>query len=417
MSAPASSARPPVSSAVSVSFPRWRQTRLRRALFQVHLWSGLVLGLYLLVIGVTGSAVVSRSEIEDALRPRLTRVPIAVERAPVQPMLEAAQREFPGARFHTVNLPRQAGHSLSFWGRDAQGRSFHVFFNPHTGALLGHDLAGDNLTEWLYELHANLLSGHTGQQVNGIGGLLCVVLLLTGVAVWWPGRGQIVRQGLMIRWRARWKRLNYDLHKVVGIVSVSLLLLVAVTGVWFPFKAPFRWAAEKLTGTSAHEDSPKAAPADPETARITIDQALRAAEAVLPGVPPNWVGLPEQPDDVYTVRKRLPGEWRLEGMNHIHVDPYTGAVVRADLHAERTPAQRILRAMFPLHAGTFGGLATRILWVILGLAPALLFVTGFLMWWNRVVRPLRSPVPRAAPGCCASLTNDPTDPADQVITL
>lgn len=158
---------------------------------------------------------------------------------------------------------------------------------------------------------------------------------------------------------------------------------------WFPFQAPFRWAAEKLTGTSAQENSPAAAVPAPDAQRLPLDDAVRAADAVLPGVPANWIGLPEKPGDVLTVRKRLPGEWRLEGMNHVHLDPYTGTVVRADLHAERTPAQRILRAMFPLHAGTFGGLTTRILWVILGLAPALLFVTGFLMWWNRVVRPPR----------------------------
>lgn len=372
----------------------WRRSPLRRAVFHAHLWSGLALGLYLLVVGVTGSAVVFRGEIEDALHTALTRVPPAAERAPVQPMLDTARREYPGARFHTVNLPTQPGRSLSFWGHNAQDRSFYVFFNPHTGALLGHDFADGNVTEWLYELHANLLGGRTGQQVNGVGGLLFIVLCLTGVVLWWPGRGLVWRNGLTIRWRARWKRLNYDLHKIVGLVSVALLLLVTVTGVWFPFKAPFRWAAEMLTGTSAHEDSPVAPAPAAGAQRLSLDDALRAADAVLPGVPANWIGLPDKPGDVLTVRKRLPGEWRLEGMNHIHVDPYTGSVVRADLHADRTPAQKILRAMFPLHVGTFGGLATRILWVILGLVPALLFATGFLMWWNRVVAPRR---PRARP--------------------
>lgn len=392
---PPDTARPPAPAAETPA--PWRRTRLRRAVFHVHLWSGLALGLYLLVVGVTGSAVVFRGEIEDALHAPLTRVPPAAERAPVQPMLDAARREFPGARFHTVNLPPQPGRSLSFWGHDARDRSFHAFFNPHTGALLGHDVAGGNATEWLYELHANLLGGSTGQQVNGVGGLLCVVLFLTGIVIWWPGRGLVWRNGLGIRWRARWKRLDYDLHKVVGIVSAALLLLVTVTGVWFPFQAPFRWAAEKLTGTSAHEDSPAAPAPAAGAARLSLDDALRAADAVLPGVPANWIGLPEKPGDVLTVRKRLPGEWRLEGMNHIHVDPFTGAIVRADLHANRTSAQKILRALFPLHVGTFGGLATRLLWVILGLVPALLFATGFLMWWNRVVAPRRRRAASAAP--------------------
>jgi uncharacterized iron-regulated membrane protein len=76
-------------------------------------------------------------------------------------------------------------------------------------------------------------------------------------------------------------------------------------------------------------------------------------------------------------------------MNHVHVDPSTGALLRVDLHAERAPAQRVLRAMFPLHAGTFGGLTTRILWLLLGLAPLTLLVTGSLMGWRRVVSPRR----------------------------
>lgn len=394
---PAQHDKRPDQAPAAPAITRWRQTRTRRALFQIHLWSGIGLGLYLLVVSITGSAVVFRGEIEDALHASLTRVTASPDRAPVQAMLDQAWRAFPGARFHTVNLPTQPGRSLSFWGHDERDRSFHVFFNPHTGVLLGHDLAGDNLTEWLYELHANLLGGRTGQQINGIGGIFFVALCLTGIAVWWPGRGLIWRNGLTIRWGAQWKRLNYDLHKVVGIISVALLLVVAITGIWFPFKAPFRWMAEKLTGSSAHEDSPKATPPRPEAEMITVDQALAAVAAVLPGVAPNWIGLPGQPGDVFTIRKRLPGEWRLEGMNHIHVDSRTGAVVRTDLHAACTPAQRMLRAMFPLHAGTFGGLATRVLWVILGLAPALLVVTGFLMWFNRVVRRRQSPVQPIAP--------------------
>ena len=76
-------------------------------------------------------------------------------------------------------------------------------------------------------------------------------------------------------------------------------------------------------------------------------------------------------------------------MNHVHVDPSTGALLRVDRHAERSAAQRMLRAMFPLHAGTFGGLTTRILWLLLGLAPLTLLVTGSLMGWRRVVSPRR----------------------------
>jgi len=360
-------------------------TAFRKVMFQVHLWLGVALGVYLLVIGLTGSLVVFRGEIEDALRPRLTRVVPGTARALIQTMLEAARAAHPGARFHTLNLPTGPDRSLSFWGHDAENRSFHAYFDPWTGNLLGNDLAGDNATEWIYELHANLLGGPTGEKINGIGALLFVVLCVSGIVVWWPGRGLVRRQGLTIQWQSGWKRVNYDLHKVTGIVSAALLLLTAVTGIWFPFKAPFRWAVEKMTDTSADEDSPSPAPSKIGP-WVSLDVALAAVSSVLPDSAPNWVGLPEKEGDVYSVRKRLPGEWRLDGMNHIHVDASSGQVLRVDLHSERTTAQRILRSFFPLHTGTFGGLPTRILWVVVGLSPVLLGVSGYLMWWNRVVR-------------------------------
>lgn len=100
-----------------------------------------------------------------------------------------------------------------------------------------------------------------------------------------------------------------------------------------------------------------------------------------------WVGLPRKSDDDISVRKKLPGDWRLTGSNYVHLDQYTGRVLSVERHSERSRGERFLRAMFPLHVGTFGGWFTRILWAALGLVPALLFVTGFLMWSNRVVRP------------------------------
>ena len=364
-----------------------RLTLVRRVIFQVHLWSGLLLGAYLLIVGLTGSAIVFRGEIEDAVHSQLTRVAPGEKAVPVQPLLDAAGQVEPGARFHTINLPTHPRQSLSIWGHDAQGRSFHVYFDPWTGAHLGRDLAGDNRTEWLYELHTNLLGGSTGELINGVAAVLTCALLASGLVVWWPGAGRILSEGLSYRRRASWKRRSFDLHRLVGFWSAALLLLVTVTGVWFVFPAPFRWLAETVTRSSSHEGSPASDPAHRHLTRISLDEALRSASSVLPEAAPNWIRLPSDPADVFSIRKRLPWEWRLDGMNYIHIDPQTGAVVRADLHSSATPAQRLLRTFFPLHAGTFGGLTTRVLWVLLGLTPGVLMISGTLMWWNRVVRP------------------------------
>jgi uncharacterized iron-regulated membrane protein len=356
---------------------------LKRVAFLVHLALGLGTGLWLVLVSLTGSLIVFRAEMEAALHPALTRVPAGPGRAPLQPMLDGARTAFPGATFHTVNLPTEPGGTVSFWGHDAAGRSFHAYANPHTGEPLGSDLADDNLTEWLYLFHAQLLSGGLGEQINGLGAILWVAVIATGLILWWPRTGRTWLDGMRVRWSAGSPRRNYDLHRAVGFWAALPLLLVVVTGAYFPFKEPFRWLAETVTGTTAAENSPARPTGRPGTPDVSLNAILAAATNVHPEVPPNWIHLPQHSRENFVVRKRLPGEWRSEGSNHLHVDPASGTPVRVDLHADRTPAQRLLRAMFPLHVGSFGGTATRVLWAVLGLVPALLFGTGFLIWRRR----------------------------------
>jgi uncharacterized iron-regulated membrane protein len=363
---------------------------LRRVAFLVHLALGLGTGLWLVLVSLTGSLIVFRAEMEAALHPALTRVPAGPGRAPLQPMLDGARTAFPGATFHTVNLPTEPGGTVSFWGHDAAGRSFHAYANPHTGEPLGSDLADDNLTEWLYLFHAQLLAGGLGEQINGLGAILWVAVIVTGLILWWPRTGRTWLDGMRVRWSAGGPRRNYDLHRAVGFWAALPLLLVVVTGAYFPFKAPFRWLAETVTGTAATEDSPARLPTLPATPNVSLDTVLTIASAVLPEVPANWIHLPADGSDVFSVRKRLPGEWRLEGANYVHVDPASGTLLRTDLQAARSPAQRLLGAMFPLHVGTFAGPLSRILWAVLGLVPALLFGTGFLLWRRRT-RDVRGP--------------------------
>lgn len=384
-SPPATTARAVPRPALETFLGNPRRTRLRTLLFQVHLWVGLTLGPYVVVVCVSGSLVIFRGEIEDALHADLTTVKPGVQRVALQPVYEAVKREHPNDTLRTINLPTAPDRTWSFWFTGAGGKSFHTYADPYTGTILGTDLANDNVTEWLYDLHAHLLGGGTGETINGIGAMLLIALCLTGVVIWWPGRGRVVRQGLTIQWRAQWKRLNYDLHKVIGIASAAFIVLVAVTGIYFPFRQPFRVVAGWL-GHPENSESARSVPR-PDAQRPTLDEAIATANAALPEGEVNWIGLPRKTDDDISVRKKLPGDWRLTGSDHVHLDQYTGRVLSVERHAERSRGERFLRAMFPLHVGTFGGWFTRILWAALGLVPALLFVTGFLMWRNRVVRP------------------------------
>jgi uncharacterized iron-regulated membrane protein len=162
---------------------RPQTTGLRKAVFQIHLWSGICLGLYVVVVCASGSAVVFRTDLYD--------------------VFESWSKAGPG------------------------GLQRHLM------------AAGYHAMKWLGDLHGSLLMGPSGFIVNAIGGFLLSALCLTGLVVWWPGIANW-RRGLTIRRGAGWKRLVFDLHSAAGIWTLAFLFMWGMTGGYFVFPDPFR---------------------------------------------------------------------------------------------------------------------------------------------------------------------------------
>jgi uncharacterized iron-regulated membrane protein len=211
--------------------------------------------------------------------------------------------------------------------------------------------------------------------------LALALMSVSGLVIWWPGR-RWWKQGFVYETRARWKRQNYDLHKVGGFWTLVPLFLLAITGAYWTFPESYEAALEKLFGGPVKIATPRVAPR-PETAYRSLDEALAAARAALPEGVPTLFRPAAKANEVHSLHHILPGDWRTQGDNVVYVDPYTAKVVRVTLHKDLPLAARLQRDIFALHFGTFGGHGTRVAWVIFGVAPLVLFVTGLLMWWNR----------------------------------
>ena len=313
---------------------------LRRAIFQIHLWSGICLGLYVLVVCVSGSAIVFRVDIENWLSDK-TQVTGSGKPLTRDQMRQAVQRAYPNYTVSSIRPGRFASEateatlSRGWWDK-------RRLFDPYTGRDIGASPALLFKTlHWFGELHGNLLLGPRGLRANGIGGWLTAIICLSGIVVWWPGI-RTWRRGLWIRRDVGWKRLNWDLHSAFGIWTFALLLMWGLTGAYFPFPAPFRAVIEIFT------------PIDPPRT-----QQARPQQAFAPGPAGVAASGPQQSSPVPFTRRRRP----------------------------RTRGQNILRGFSLAHYGSFAGWPVKVLWVILGFAPAVLFVTGMIMWWNRVLHP------------------------------
>ena len=284
---------------------RWlRQPQLlrwRRFVVQLHLWIGLLVGVYIVVLSVTGSVSVLRPDVHRWFVPR--SVPTEGMRLSGDALQEAVRRTYP--LYEVTNVfERRRPDTPVMVTLQLDGATVERLFDPYAARDLG--LTYPPITEameWVVDLHDNLLSGTTGRAVNGVGALLFLALAITGAIVWWPGvnrLGHSIAPGKP----AKSARFARRLHNALGIWLLALILIWAVTAVYFSFPDPFERVVDYF-------------------------------------------------DDDLT-------------------------------DFERPDA--VVRTLVNLHFGRAWGMAVKWAWVVFGLVPAVLFITGGITWWVRVVR-------------------------------
>jgi uncharacterized iron-regulated membrane protein len=284
-----------------------RKHWLHKALFQLHLWTGIVFALYILLMSVSGSVLIFRVEISRASVRTPPIVPVPGGRMTVDQLKQAAARAYPKYQVKDVIERRNPNRPVEI-SLQRGGKELQRLFNPFTGADLGAAVPpGFRFIEWLADLHDNLLYEPVGHIVNGVGGLAATLLCFTGVVIWWRGIDKW-RRGLTVRWKEDARRLNWALHRALGMWSLVFIFLWGISGIYLAVPEPF------------------------ETAVAFFDPVGKSS------------------------RKAAFGE-------------------------------QVLSWLARLHFGRFGGLSTKLIWTIFGLAPVVLVFTGTWMWWERVLRP------------------------------
>lgn len=210
---------------------RPQQVWLRRLNFQVHLWVGIILTLYMIVIGVTGSILVFRPELERVcgLKPWQEfsqRKPIA----DIATVLANLKASYPHSRIVSVDAPRE--EEATFVAiLEGRGR-VKVACGPQDGKVLGVFPRHRNWLDVVQELHESLMIHHNGRVLNGVGAALLLLLNLTGLVVWWPGIRNW-RRALQVDFERGWRRINFDLHVAVGFWTILIATFWAVSGIYF----------------------------------------------------------------------------------------------------------------------------------------------------------------------------------------
>ena len=360
--------------------------KTRTLIFRLHLIAGLTAGLLLVLSGLTGSLLIFGDAIDEALNPSLLRrpAPSPTERS-ITPAaaVEAARQSLPAEeRVARVRLPRETEGVYEICPR-AKGDPRCLYVDPYTARVLGTRVPAESFKGRVFALHRRLLSGDTGEMIVGVGGLALVVLSISGVYLWWPGRKRL-RRGFKINFSARGRRLQFDLHRVAGICAMGFLCLIGLTGAGMAFSPTSERLLNRITASPPRPPQPTSIPR-PGVQPAALDLVLDNADKALPGAETVMVNLPQTPTAPFVVRKRLPGEWHPNGRSIVYLDQYSGATLQVRNALAAPTGTRLLNSLYPLHTGHLAGMLTRLLHLFVGLAPLLLFSSGLLMWRARRV--------------------------------
>jgi uncharacterized iron-regulated membrane protein len=332
------------------------------------------------VVCVSGAALVFRIDMQRALDPRLFTPSAAGPLADPVAVMESVSRAYPQHQLSGVEPPTTLRPTyLAYVTRGNEFRT--VLIDPVSTVVLG-DLPDRQSIRTLQNLHYNLLGGRTGRTINGVGAFGILLLCVTGLVIWWPG-AKAWRRGFVVRRGGR--RVLWELHRAIGIWSVLFIAMSAVTGLAFLFPAGFRSVVNRISPITVARSPQSGEPslATPPSWRQMIDRARPYA----PGQAVARVVLPFGERGAFLVMfaRQSPTPAGSE-LTPVYLDQYTGERL-ATATGARSWGDAVMSRMTPLHVGGVGGQAGRVAWFLFGLAPAVLYVTGMIVWWRRVVRP------------------------------
>jgi len=362
-----------------------------------HLWLGLISGLIVFVVCITGSIYVFSEEITDwseswkkvEKEDRAVLLPSQVK--------AIAEKELPGKGANSLSMHSGEAMRVSFYKEDQY--SMALLIHPYSGKLLRTiDYKNDE-----FHFFDFILKGHrflwfpwkVGRPIVNYATLIFVIMLITGLILWWPKNKPAAKQRVWFKWKdtTQWKRKNYDLHNILGFYAMLFLLCIALTGMTWGLEWFSKSVYYTVSGGSSLPDWK-----DAKSDTLTIHPVSASSVPVIDQI---WLKLVRENPDVHEVYLDFPEsgkassaigafiaphEWGGSQYDLYSFDQYTGQEIKIanqGKYKDAVPAEKLQRMNYGIHVGSILGLPGKVLAFLASLIGASLPVTGIYIWWGR----------------------------------
>ncbi|QTE36423.1 PepSY-associated TM helix domain-containing protein [Mucilaginibacter gossypii] len=362
-------------------------TPFKKTLLFIHRWLGFISGLVVFIVSITGCIFCFQDEIQDAIH---SYRKVEVQNKPyIAPSILKAEalkgRKGAIASYvYYYGIGRPAGVLVT----DKKEGLLFVYLNPYTGKITHIESPTTNFFIIVEYIHLYLLlPANIGTLIAGISVIVFVVLMITGIILWWPKRKSDRKRSFTIKWGGRWRRINYDLHNVLGFYATSVAIILAITGL----SISFDWMREAIYTAAnwgkAHPEEKVVFKSDSllngkmDTTQV-INKAYLSAKAASPNAEMFLIY-----DDA--AKAGTIGVTAYAQALHYYksdsysFDKYTGKLLNRTAHEQKSTGMKMNNMNYDIHVGQILGLPGKIIAFLASLICASLPITGFIIWLGK----------------------------------
>ncbi|WP_458354438.1 PepSY-associated TM helix domain-containing protein [Peribacillus frigoritolerans] len=379
-------------------------TSLYRTVWRWHFYAGIIFAPLLIILAVTGSIYLFKPQIEQVLYQDYQEVTPLGDRLPASQQIENVKELYPDAvvtKYHPgENASRSSEVSIT-----SNNESLTIFMDPYTGKSIGELNDEDRIMDKIEEIHGELMAGTLGDRIVELAACWAVVLIVTGLYLWYPQKKQSLSGVLFPRLNKGKHIFRRDLHAVPAFWITAGMLFLIMTGLpWSGFWGnnfqllatnsgsgypPSIWTGSAPTSSIKTKDI-----ADVPWAAENLDVPLSDIQGFLPlslddvvtianreGMHPSYsITIPQETDGVYTLSAFPP---KAQDEATIHIDQYSGAVLADYRYDHYGLIGKIVAWGITLHKGTQFGLINQMISLLICLGIILVAFSGFYLWWKR----------------------------------
>lgn len=350
---------------------------------RIHLYLSLAAGIVIMITCLTGAILVFEHELQELFHPKRYHVEVAGPRLPVQQLVDNAKKEIGKGKINSVKVYEDPTRSVELAYSPGKDERRVAFMDPYSGKVLELYNHRESFFYWVMDVHRWMLGGDTGKLIVGIATIIFLFILITGFILWWPKTRNILRQRLKLKLDSGWKRVNHDMHIVLGFYSCIFLFIFAFTGLAWSFKW-FNEGIYKVTGSTMKPAELPVVDYIKGAGTISYDQALAAVTQLQPWAVFYTISAPKDSTSGYSVNVLRHDAVHETATDTYYVDPYKGNINGTMKWEERNLGQRVRATFKPVHISSIYGVPSKIIGLIVCLFGASFPVTGIIMWLNRI---------------------------------